>query len=182
VDKTGKNVLVANYGGGSIAVLPIAPDGRLREASAFVQHRGSGANPKRQQGPHAHCINVAPDNRFVLAVDLGLDQVLVYRFDPARGSLEANSPAFAKVSPGAGPRHFAFHPSGKFAYVINELQSTVTAFAYDRRRGVLQEVQTAPTLPSGFADNNSTAEVQAHPSGKFLYGSSRPQQHRRLWH
>lgn len=173
VDKSGKNVLVANYGGGSVAALPVNQDGRLNQASAFLQHRGSSVDPKRQQGPHAHSINVSPDNRFAVAADLGLDQLLVYRFDPAKGSLAANSPAFARVNPGAGPRHFAFHPGGKFAYVVNEMQSTVTAFAYDRRRGVLKELQTTSTLPKDFAGENTTAEVQAHPSGKFLYGSNR---------
>lgn len=173
VDKAGKNVLVANYGGGSVAVLPVRKDGRLAEASAFVQHSGSSVNPKRQQGPHAHSINLSPDNRFAVAADLGLDQVLVYRFDPSKGSLAANDPAYAKVNPGAGPRHFAFHPDGRFAYVINELQSTVTAFAYDAGRGVLKELQTITTLPKDFAGENYTAEVQVHPTGKFLYGSNR---------
>jgi 6-phosphogluconolactonase len=173
VDKTGRDVLVANYGGGSVAVLPVLQDGRLGEASAFVQHAGSSVNPKRQQGPHAHWIDVAPDNRFVLAADLGLDQVLVYRFDPAKGSLSANKPAAAKVNPGAGPRHLAIHPSGKFVYVINELQSSVTAFAYDARRGALRELQTISTLPKEFAGENSGAELAVHPTGHFLYGSNR---------
>ena len=173
VDKTGKSLLVANYGGGSVAALPVKEDGRLGEASAFVQHTGSGVNPKRQQGPHAHSINVSSDNRFAVAADLGLDQLLVYRFDPVKGSLAAHDPAFAKVNPGAGPRHFTFHPSGRFAYVINEMQSTVTAFAYDAAGGVLSELQTISTLPQDFAGNNSTAEVQVHPTGKFLYGSNR---------
>ncbi len=173
VDRSGKNVLVANYSAGSIAVLPVEPDGRLRQASAQVQHTGSGANPKRQAGPHAHWINVSPDNRFVLAVDLGLDQVLVYRFDPQKGSLAPNSPAFAKVQPGAGPRHFAFHPNGKFGYVINEIGSTLTAFTYDRERGALVEIQTVSTLPKDFSGDNSTAEIEVHPSGRFLYGSNR---------
>ncbi len=173
VDKTGKSVLVANYGGGSVAALPVHDDGRLGEASAFVQHAGSSLNPKRQQGPHAHSINLSSDNRFAIAADLGLDELLVYRFDPSKGSLAANRPPLAKVKPGAGPRHFAFHPKGGFAYVINEMQSTVTAFRYDARQGALSELQTVSTLPAGFAGNNSTAEVQVHPSGKFLYGSNR---------
>jgi 6-phosphogluconolactonase len=173
VDKTGKGVLVANYGGGSVAALPVNEDGHLAEASAFAQHTGSSVDPKRQQRPHTHSINVSPDNRFAVAADLGLDKVLVYRFDPERGSLTPNEPPFAKVNPGAGPRHFAFHPSGGFAYVINEMQSTVTAFAYDAAEGVLKELQTISTLPEAFAGDNSTAEVQVHPSGKFLYGSNR---------
>jgi 6-phosphogluconolactonase len=173
VDKTGRNVLVANYGSGSVACLPVKEDGRLAEASAFIQHTGSSVNPQRQQGPHAHSVNMSPDNRFAMVADLGLDEVLVYRFDPVKGSLAANDPPFAKVKPGSGPRHFAFHPGGKFAYVINELASTVTALAYDARRGILSEVQTVSTLPPGFTGTSTTAEVQVHPSGKFLYGSNR---------
>lgn len=173
VDKTGKNVLVANYGGGSVAVLPIKEDGRLSEASAFVQHSGSSVIPRRQEGPHAHCVTLSPDNRFAFAADLGLDEVLIYRFDAEKGSLAANDPPFSKVSPGAGPRHFAFHPGGKYAYVINELQSTITAFAYDADRGALKELQTISTLPAGYVGDNSTAELQLAPSGKFLYGSNR---------
>jgi len=173
VDRSGKNVLVANYGTGSVAAFPLKADGSLAEASSVIQHAGSGADPKRQQGPHAHSINMSPDNRFAVAADLGLDQVLVYRFDPAKGSLEPNSPPFTKVNGGAGPRHFFFHPTGRYAYVINEMQSTVTAFSYDAKPGVLKELQTTSTLPPGFSGNNSTAEVQVHPSGKFLYGSNR---------
>ncbi len=173
VDKTGKNALVANYGGGSIAVLPIGEDGRLAEASAFVQHKGSSINPSRQKGPHAHSINLAPDNRFALVTDLGLDQVLVYRFDAARGSLSAGDPPFVGVTPGTGPRHLAFNPEARFVYVINELQSTMTALAYDAGKGSLRELQALSTLPAGFSGENSTAEVELHPSGGFLYGSNR---------
>jgi 6-phosphogluconolactonase len=173
VDKTGKYVLVANYTGGSVAVFPVREDGRLGAASAFVQHAGSSVNPARQEGPHAHSINLSPDNRFAIAADLGLDELLVYRFDPTQGTLAGNNPAFAKVNPGAGPRHFSFLPSGSFAYVINEMGSTVTAFSYDAAGGVLRALQTISTLPKGFAGQNDDAEVQAHPSGKFLYGSNR---------
>ena len=173
LDKTGRTVLVANYGGGSVAALPVNDDGSLREASAFIQHSGSSVIPKRQEGPHAHSINPSPDNRFAVVADLGLDQVLVYRLDPAMGTLIPNEPPFTKVNPGAGPRHFAFHPGGKHAYVINEIQSTVTAFSWDAAGGVLKEIQTITTLPAEPVENNSTAEVQVHPSGKFLYGSNR---------
>jgi len=173
VDSAGKNVLAANYGGGSVVVLPIAEDGSLREASALIQHQGSSVHPQRQAGPHAHSINLDAGNRFAFAADLGLDKVLVYRFDAAQGKLAPHDPPAAAVAPGAGPRHFAFHPSGRFAYVINEMQSTVTAFSYDADRGVLTDVQTVSTLPQGFDGRNSTAEVQVHPSGKFLYGSNR---------
>lgn len=173
VDGSGNNVLVANYGGGSVACLPIDGQGGLKEASSFVQHEGSSVNPRRQQGPHAHSINVSPDNRFAAVGDLGLDQVLIYQLDAVSGELTANAPAFAKVSPGAGPRHFAFHPSGRFAYVINELHCTVTAFAFDAKQGVLTERQTISTLDVPLQKGFSTAEVQVHPSGRFLYGSNR---------
>jgi 6-phosphogluconolactonase len=173
VDRTGKSVLVANYGGGSIAALPIERDGQLGKATAAIQHSGSSVNPRRQEAPHAHSINVDPANRFAVAADLGLDKVLVYRFDAAGGKLVSNNPPAASVAPGAGPRHFAFHPSGRFAYVINELSCTVTAFAYDAERGVLKELQTITTLPHELREGYSTAEVQVHPSGKFLYGSNR---------
>jgi 6-phosphogluconolactonase len=173
VDKTGKNVLVANYGGGSVAVLPILADGKLGEATASVQHTGSSVNPERQRKPYAHSINVSPDNKFALAADLGLDKVLIYRFDAAKGTLTPNDPAFGMVAPGSGPRHFSFHPNGRFAYIINEMKCTVTAFAYDAGRGALKEIQTVTTYPPEFKGENDTAEVQVHPSGKFLYGSNR---------
>lgn len=173
IDRTGRNALVANYGGGSVSVLPIGEDGKLGPASAFVQHQGSSVNPRRQQGPHAHSINLDPANRFAFVADLGLDKIMVYRFDAAAGTLTPNDPASAAVAPGSGPRHFAFHPGGKFAYVINELASSLTAFRYDAPRGLLEEVQTVSSLPAGPLPGNSTAEVQVHPSGKFVYGSNR---------
>ena len=173
LDKSGKHVLVANYTGGSVAVFPVLDDGRLGDASAFVQDQGHGTNPERQEGPHAHSIDLSSDNHFALVDDLGLDQVIAYRFDPAKGSLAPNEPAFAKVEAGAGPRHLAFHPNGKFAYVINEMHSTVTAFAYDSAGGALRSLQKNSTLPPGFTGQNDDAEVQVHPSGKFLYASNR---------
>jgi len=173
VDKTGKYVLVANYTGGSIAVLPVLEDGRLGEASAFVQHTGHGTNPQRQEGPHAHSIDLSPDNRYAIVDDLGLDQTLVYKFDSARGTLTLNAPPFAKADTGAGPRHFAFHPSGRFAYVINEMGSTVSVFAFDGTAGLLRPLQTISTLPNGFAAHNDDAEIEVHASGKFLYASNR---------
>ena len=175
VDKSGGHVLVANYGGGSVASLPIKEDGGLGPASSTVQHEGSSVNPRRQKGPHAHSINVSPDNRFAFAADLGLDKVLIYKFDAKTGKLTAGDSPFAKVEAGGGPRHFAFHPSGKFAYVINELTLTMTAFSYDTESGKLSDVQTISTIPEDITDRQgfSTAEVQAHPSGKFLYGSNR---------
>ncbi|MFZ0759969.1 MAG: lactonase family protein [Candidatus Sulfotelmatobacter sp.] len=173
VDKTGKYVLVANYTGGSVAVFPVLADGGLGEASAFVQHTGHGTNPERQEGPHAHSIDLSPDNRFAIVDDLGLDETLVYRFDSAKGSLTPNDPKFAKANPGAGPRHFVLVPNGKFAYVIHEISSTVTAFSYDRARGVLRPLQTISTLPKGFTGPNDAAEIHVLPSGKFLYASNR---------
>jgi len=173
VDKTGKYVLVANYEGGSLAVFPILKDGRLGESTAFVRHHGASIDPQRQEGPHAHSVYLSPDNRFALCADLGLDEVLVYRFDAEKGTLAPNNPAFAKVNPGAGPRHFAFHPNGKFGYAIDEMQSTVTAFSYEPSSGTLRVLQTVTTLPKDFQGENSTAEVFVHPSGKFLYGSNR---------
>jgi len=173
VDKAGKNVLAANYGGGNGVVLPIGPDGRLGERSAFFQHTGSSVNPGRQKEPHAHSINLDPANRFAFVADLGLDKVLIYKFDPARGTLTPNDPPYAQTAPGAGPRHFAFHTSGKFAYAIDELDSTVTAWTYDPDRGALSDLQTISTLPEGVSTPNYPADVHAHPSGRFLYGSNR---------
>jgi 6-phosphogluconolactonase len=175
VDKSGRNVLVANYGGGSAAVLPIGSDGALKPASAFVQHTGSGFDPRRQSAPRAHSINLDPGNRYAYVPDLGIDKVMIYRFDAERGSLSAGDPPFAAVRPGAGPRHFAFHPGGRFAYVINEIDVTLTAFAADAERGALSEVETVSTLRLGetVQPGYSTADVQVHPSGRFLYGSNR---------
>jgi 6-phosphogluconolactonase len=173
VDKTGKFVLVANYTGGSISAFPILQDGSLGEASAFVQHTGHGTDPKRQEGPHAHSIDLSPDNRFAIVDDLGLDETLVYKFDSVKGSLTPNDPAFAKADPGAGPRHFALHPNGKFAYVINEMGDTVSVFSFEPANGVMHSVQTISTIPKGFTKQNDDAEIAIHPSGKFLYASNR---------
>src|SRR3984957_1968461 len=157
VDKTGKFVLVANYTGGSVIVYPILEDGRLGEASAFVQHIGHGPNAERQEGPHAHSIDLSPDNRFAFVDDLGLDEVLVYKFDNSKGSLTPNDPPFAKVAGGAGPRHFVLRPDGKFAYVIAEMGHTVTVFSNDAASGKLQVLQTVPTLPEDFQGRNDDA-------------------------
>src|SRR5262249_7995887 len=149
VDRMGLSVLVANYGGGSVAALSIKPDGSLGEATAFIQHTGSSVNSQRQKEPHAHSINVSPDNHFAIAADLRLDKLLVYRFDPRKGTLTPNDPPFTAVAPGSGPRHFAFHPDGRHGYVINEILCTVTAFDYGAPRGELKELQTISTLPPG---------------------------------
>jgi len=173
VDRQGRNVLAANYTGGSACVIPLADDGKLKTPTCVVQHEGKGANPRRQAGPHAHSINLDPAGRFAFVADLGLDKVMIYRLDAAAGTLTPNDPPAGLVAPGSGPRHFAFHPCGKFAYVINELASTITAFTYDLNSGRLDEIQTVTTLPEGFNGNNTTAEVQVHPSGRFVYGSNR---------
>ena len=177
VDRAGKNVLIANYGGGSCGVLPIEADGKLKPLSSFVQHTGaSKVDPQRQEAPHAHSIYLDAANRFAFVPDLGMDKVMIYRFDGAKGTLTPNNPAFGAVPPGGGPRHFAFHPDGRHAYAINEMGNTVTAFNYNPEAGSLDAVQTIGTLPDGadpVALKNTTAEVVVHPSGKFLYGSNR---------
>ena len=173
LDKTGKFVLVANYTGGSVAVFPIVKDGRLGESSAFVQHTGSGPNHERQEAPHAHWIEVTPDNRFALVSDLGLDELLAYRFDAAKGSLAPNDPPFTKVEPGAGPRHLAFHPNGRFVYLIDEIKGAVNVLTLDAKRGALTTLQTISTLPADFTGENTTAEITVHPNGKFVYASNR---------
>jgi len=173
VDQSGKYILVANYTGGSIAAFPISADGKLGKASAFVQHTGHGLNPKRQEAPHAHSIDLSPDEHFAFVDDLSLDELLVYKFDKSKGSLKPNNPPFAKLDAGAGPRHFALHPSGKFAYVVSEMACTVTAFSVDLKAGVLHRSQSISTLPDDFKGENDDAEIVVHPSGKFLYASNR---------
>ncbi|MGD9647377.1 MAG: lactonase family protein [Pirellulales bacterium] len=173
VDQAGKNALVANYGGGSVACLPILDDGGLAPASSFIQHEGSSVDPQRQQGPHAHSINVDANNRFAIAADLGLDKLLVYRLDYEHGKLTPNEPPSVSLPSGGGPRHFAFHPDGVWAYCNNEMTSTVSALKYDAPRGTFSVLQTVSTLPEGFDGENSTAEVRVHPGGKFVYVSNR---------
>jgi 6-phosphogluconolactonase len=172
LDKDGKNVLAANYGGGSTCVVPIAADGKLGEGAEFVQHKGSSVDKKRQEGPHAHCVDLDAANHFAFVCDLGLDKVLIFKFDPTKGKLMPNEPPSVSLKGGAGPRHIAFHPNGHFAYVNNELDSTVTAMSYDAAQGALKSLQTLSTLPKQVA-GNSTAEVEVHPSGKFVYVSNR---------
>jgi len=173
LDKTGKYVLVANYDGGSVAAFPVLPDGRLGEASAVVQHSGHGPNAERQEAPHAHEIQLAPDNRFAIAADLGLDKLLVYRFDAAKGTLVANESPFAQVEPAAGPRHFVFHPNSKFVYTLNEMGGSVTSFSYDSGTGTLHNLQTVSSLPKDFKGHNDSAEIVTDHHGKFLYASNR---------
>jgi 6-phosphogluconolactonase len=172
LDRTGKSALVANYTLGSVAVLPILRDGSLGEASSFVQHKGSSINPERQKGPHAHAIALSPDDRFAIVADLGLDQLIVYPFNPTKGTLGSH-PYAVRVHPGAGPRHLVFSPNGKFLYLINEMQSTIVTYSYSAAHGGLQELQTVSTLPNGFTDTNDAAEIEIDPSARFLYASNR---------
>lgn len=169
----GTAVLVANYGGGSVVSYRVGPDGSLGEPASFIQHKGASVNKQRQEAPHAHSINTDPSGTFVYAADLGLDQVLIYKLDKATGALSPADPANVAVPKGSGPRHFCFHPSGKFAFVINELANTITAFTHNPKTGALTSYQTISTLPKNFKGDSYTAEVVAHPSGKSIYGSNR---------
>jgi len=173
VDKTGKTVLVANYTTGSVAALPVKADGSLGEPASFHQHKGSSVNPQRQKGAHAHSIVVSPDNRFAFAADLGTDQIIGYKLDPAAAKLTPNTPAATKSPAGGGPRHLTFHPDGKKVYAINELLSSISVYDYDAAAGALTETQTIPTLPKEFTGTNLCADLKVTPDGKHLYGTNR---------
>lgn len=173
LDRTGHYVFAANYEGGNFGVWALAPDGSLGERTAFVQHTGSSVNPQRQSHAFAHSIRVDPTNRFLLVADLGLDKLFVYKFNGKDGSVTANDPPFVKAAPGSGPRHTVFHPNGRWVYLITEMGSTIMLFNWDSRRGALSEVETVSTLPKDFHGENACAEVQVHPSGKFVYASNR---------
>jgi 6-phosphogluconolactonase len=172
-DKSGKHLLVANYTGGSVSVFPIMEDGKLGETSAFMQHKGSSVNSERQEGPHAHSIELSFDNRFAMVSDLGLDEILVDRFDRNKATLTPNDPPFTKVDPGSGPRHFKFHPNGNWGYLISELRNTVTVYSYHSKNGTLHTQQTISALPKDFTGHSEAAEIQIDSSGKFLYASNR---------
>jgi 6-phosphogluconolactonase len=173
VDKTGNYVLVANFMSGSVCVLPIREDGSLGDATDVVQHQGSSVDPVRQTGPHAHAVTLDDTGRYAFVPDLGLDKLMIYTFDANRGKLEPNHEAWVEVSPGSGPRQLVMHPQGRYAYLINELDSTMTAFRYEGDTGTLREIQTLSTLPKDFNGASTCAEVQISRSGRFLYGSNR---------
>lgn len=174
VDATGKTVVVANYSSGSVASLPARDDGALGEIVSFVQHSGSSVNPARQKEPHAHSIVVSPDNRFVLAADLGIDKVLIYELNAETATIKENAAQpFAELPSGSGPRHLTFHPNGKYVYVINELKNTVTFFDYANDTGRLTQQQTISTLPTDFNGTSHTADLKITPDGRFLYGTNR---------
>ena len=173
VDHTGSAVLVANYNGATVSVLPILEGGRLGEVAQVIQHEGSSVHPTQQDQPHPHAVLLDPDNRFAFVAEKGLDRIMIYRFDSRRRQLTPHVPPWIQVAAGSGPRQFDFDPNGRYAYLINELNSTLTAFAYDDARGVLTELQTVPTLPDGFHGRSAPAQVYVHPSGRFVYGSNR---------
>ena len=166
-------MVVANYSTGSVASLSVREDGSLNKATSFFQHSGSSVDTARQQGPHAHCIVVGPNNRFVYAADLGLDQVLGYRLEAKKAELVPNRQPFVRTPPGAGPRHLTFHPHGSHVYVINELENSVTVFEFDQQSGILIEIQTIPTLPNDFEGTSHCADLKITPNGRFLYGTNR---------
>lgn len=173
VDPTGRWVLAANYHGGAVNVYPVQPDGRLGAATEFIQQRGSSVVPDRQAEAHAHSIILDPTHRYALVADLGMDKIVVYRFDDARGRLVPHDPPWVASQPGAGPRHMAFHPNGQRLYVSNELDSTVTVLAFDATRGSFEPLQTLSSLPPDWAGENSGADIHIAPSGDFLYASNR---------
>ncbi len=170
-DKTGKWVLVGNYGGGSLSILPVQPDGSLGAATQTIQHQGKSVNAQRQEKPHVHSINFAPDNRHIFVPDLGTDKIMTYQLNAKSGQLVAGVPPFWSAAPGAGPRHFTFHPNGKWAYVIQELDATITGFDY--KKGKITAFQTVKTLPSDYTGRQWCADIHISPDGQFLYGSNR---------
>ena len=173
VDQTSRYVLLANYGSGSVASYPIQEDGSLGKATGFVQHQGSSIDPERQEGPHGHSINIDPTNTFAFAADLGIDKVLAYRINHDDGSITPADSPYTRTPPGGGPRHFAFHPNGKHAYLLNEMGSSVTAMHYDGSRGMLNEIETLTTLPDDFDGVNHCADIHVSPDGEFVYASNR---------
>jgi 6-phosphogluconolactonase len=173
MDKTGKYVMMANFGSGSVSVIRVKEDGSLGELTSFIQDVGSSVDPRIQFEPHPHSIVVSPDNRYAIVSDLGLDKVLIFRFDAQTGKLSPPDPPFATVYPGGGPRHFVFDPSGKFGYQLSEMSGTVDVFAWDSSKGTLTAVQRVQTVPHDFFGGNHSGEIEVHSTGKFLYESNR---------
>lgn len=173
LDRTGRYVLDANYGGGFVEIHAVEPDGSLGERTALLEHTGHSVHPQRQTKPYAHWFGVDPSNRFALAADLGTDHIVVYRFDEKTGTIEPHDPPHAKVRAGSGPRHLAWHPNGRIVYAIQELSNEIVVFAWDSKRGTLQAVQTISTLPEDFTGTNTAAEIAVHSNGRFLYASNR---------
>jgi 6-phosphogluconolactonase len=173
VDAGGRFVLIANYSGGNVTVFPVQSDGSLGESTDMKQGRGSSVNRERQEGPHAHCIVLDPTNRFAYSCDLGTDKIMIFRFDDRNGKLLPGETPWVQVKPGTGPRHLAFHPSGKYVFVLNELHSTVTVFTRNPEKGSLKELQTLTTLPKGFTGTNTSADIHVSLDGRFVYCSNR---------
>jgi 6-phosphogluconolactonase len=173
VDPSGRCVLVSNYKGHYIEVFPISADTTVGARACLIRHSGSGPNPTRQQEAHPHSTNVDPTGRFAIVADLGLDRLFVYRLDAGNGILSPNDPPFATIAPGAGPRHFVFHPDGRHAFVINEMGGSITAMNWDSEKGVLTPYQTISILPDGFKGVNTSAEVVVGRGGNVVYGSNR---------
>lgn len=173
VDPSGGWVLAANYSDGGVATLRILDDGSLGEDGARLKHEGRSVDPGRQEGPHAHSINMTPDGSRAVVADLGMDKVMIYRFDPVDGSLVPNDPPWGTAEPGSGPRHLAFHPDGNRVYLLNEMAATLSTFSYDPASGALESMQTVSMLPDGYEGKRSAAEVVVHPSGRFVYASNR---------
>jgi 6-phosphogluconolactonase len=176
VDTTTRALVIANYHTGYVAAVPIGADGRVGPRSAYFPHEGVaplGPNRTRQDRPHPHCIILSPDNRFAYSCDLGQDRIYCYRLDPAHATLQPNDPPFGIAEPGSGPRHGVFSPDGKYLYVANELNGTVTLYRHDAPRGALTLVQSYSTLPEGFSGENTVGEIDLHPNGKYLYVSNR---------
>lgn len=173
VDETGKALAVANYGGASVGIFRLNPDGSLGERAALAKHTGSSVHPVRQASPHPHAVVPSPDERFLFVPDRGTDKVYSYRFDAAKGALAPNDPPFVRLPPGSGPRHLAFHPGGRFAYLVDEMTSRITAFSHDPAKGRLTEIQSISTLPEGYTAENTAAEIVVDRAGRFLYASNR---------
>jgi 6-phosphogluconolactonase len=173
VDQTGRTLLVANYQTGVLASIPILADGKLGHAGSIIQHTGSSANPERQASAHMHSVTLSPDNRYVIACDLGLDKIFTYQLDPAAAKLSPANPPFTPTNPGAGPRHFAFSPDGRFGFCITEMGATIIAYRYNAENGSLTELDSQSTLPPDFTGTNTCAAIRVHPNGRFVYGSNR---------
>ena len=171
VDKTGKWVVAGNYSSGSLSVLPVQANGGLGTATTIIQHKGSGPNKTRQNSPHVHCTLFSADNRFLFVTDLGIDKIMIYAFNETTGTLTPAKQPFFQVSGGAGPRHLAFHPSGKYAYLIEELTGTVVVFKY--KNGKLTFIQRISNMPAGDTSNAASADIHVSPDGNFLYASNR---------
>lgn len=173
IDASGRTLAVANYGGGSFATIRLDADGKPGGIISLEKPTGSGPNKNRQEAPHAHGVYFDNANRFLFVPDLGIDKVLIRKFDPASSAIVPNAPAEMISPPGGGPRHMAFSPDEKHAYVINELTNTVSVAEFDAETGALKTIQEIATLPDVFSEQNTTAEIEVHANGDFVYGSNR---------